>query len=256
MAVLDAPARATSGSPRETTRRNTLRAIVTGCGRSGTNYLAEILTVAGLRCGHERAFTVLGPREALDLDAESSWYAAPYLGEVDERTKVLHIVRHPARVVRSFFRIGLCATDPWHHFSFGRPALLVALKFNVRLHRYRQRWQSVMAHRELLWRHTTCMKERAEVDRLWAYWWQWNALVEAKAQQGRHAYLRVRLEDLDASLPRIRDFLELPSELERQPPANQKTGYRMRPMEWTPMPEEVRSLARLYGYGEEELEVR
>jgi hypothetical protein len=254
MAVLDAPARSASDASLDSMRGSSLRVIVTGCGRSGTNYLAEILNVAGLRCGHEKAFTVLGPREAPDLDAESSWYAAPYLGEVDGSTKVLHVIRHPARVVRSFFRIGLCATDPWHHFSFGRPAFLMALKFNVRLHRYRRRWQSVMAHRELLWNHTTCMKERAEVDRLWAYWWQWNALVEEKAEQGRHAYLRVRLEDLDASLPRIRDFLALSSELEPRPPVNQKTGYRMRPMEWTPMPEEVRSLARRYGYRDEELD--
>lgn len=246
--------RSAEPGPLDPVRGTPLRVIVTGCGRSGTNYMAEVLNAAGLRCGHERAFTVLGPRVTQDLDAESSWYAAPYLGHVNENTKVLHLVRHPSRVVKSFFRIGLCATDPWHHFSFGRPAFMVALKFNVRLHRYRQRWKSVMAHRSLLWEHTTCMKEPAEVDRLWAYWWQWNALVEEKATQGRHPYLRVRLEDLAASLPRISEFLELSAELAPQPPANQKTGYRMRPMDWTPMPEEARSLARRYGYDEEELD--
>jgi hypothetical protein len=230
-----------------------LKVIVTGCGRSGTNYMAEILDAAGLRCGHERVFTVLGPQPARELDAESSWYAAPYLDLQDESTKVLHIVRDPSRVVHSFFRIGLCATDPWHHFTFGRPAVMMALKFNVRWHRYRRRWQSVMAHRELLWNHTSCMKEPNEVDRLWGYWCQWNALVERKAAEGRHPYLRVRLEDLNASLPRIRDFLELPRALEPQPPANQKSGYRMRPVSWTPMPEDVTLLARRYGYTDDEM---
>lgn len=232
---------------------NRLRVIVTGCGRSGTTYMSEVLNAAGLRCGHERAFTVLGPRSRPDLDAESSWYAAPYLDRVDESTKVIHIVRNPSRVVHSFFRMGLCAVDPWHHYTFGRPPYMVALKFNVRLSRYRRRWQSVMAHRYLLWEHTTCMSEANEVDRLWGYWSQWNTLVERAAAQGRHAYLRVRLEDLDASLPLVRDFLELPAALEPQPAANQKPGYRMRVIDWTPMPDEVRSLARRYGYDEEEL---
>jgi hypothetical protein len=230
--------------------------IVTGCGRSGTNYVSEVLNAAELRCGHEKAFTVLGPQSSPELDAESSWYAAPFLDRVDERTKVLHLVRNPSWVVHSCFRMGLCAIDPWHHFTFGQPTFMLALRFNFRWYRYRDRWQSVMAHRHLLWKHTTCMKEPEEVDRLWGYWWQWNALVERTAAKGRHPYLRVRLEDLDASLPHIRDFLELPEELEPRPPANQKGGYRMRPIEWTPMPEEVRSLARRYGYHEDELAAR
>lgn len=244
-----------SGPGSDTVRDNNLQVIITGCGRSGTNYMAEVLSAAGLRCGHERAFTVLGPQTAPELEAESSWYAAPYLDRMDESTKVLHVARNPSRVVHSFYRIGLCAIDPWHHFTFGQPPFMLALKYNVRWHRYRRRWQSVMAHRYLLWEHTTCMQSSNEVDRLWGYWWQWNALVERTAANGRHPYLRVRLEDLDASLPRIRDFLGLPAELVPRPPANQKTGYRMRPIHWTPMPEEVRSLARRYGYGEGELAV-
>lgn len=237
-------------------RESRIRLIVTGCGRSGTTSLSDVLSAAGLRCGHEKVFTVFGPKEARGFDADSSWFAAPFLSTQPEDVRVIHLVRNPTRVVESFLRIGVCAVDPWHHFTFGRPLAYLALRYNVRWYRYRRRWQYVMAHRRLLAEHTTCLEKGNEVDRLWAYWWQWNSLVERGAESGRRPYLRVRLEDLDDSLPEIREFLDWPVELRSSRITNRKRGYRMRAVEWTPMPAEVRSLAQRYGYDDSELEVR
>ena len=255
--VLDRDAAPRTGGQRESDRspERALRLIVTGCGRSGTTSLSHVLNAAGLRCGHEHVFHASGPRQARGYDADSSWHAAPFLDTQPEDVRIIHLVRNPVRVVESFVRIGLCAIDPWHHFTFGRPFVYLALRYNVRWYWYRRRWQYVMAQRRVLAEHTTCMGKGKEVDRLWAYWWQWNSLVERGAASGRRPYLRVRLEDLDDSLPRIREFLDLPGELRSSGITNRKRGYRMRAVEWTPMPAEVRSLAQRYGYDESELEV-
>lgn len=113
-----------------------LRFVVTGTGRCGTVYLARLLTHLGVPCGHETVFDWRGlevarkrlaGEEELQLshcstvqlvsgswiqlpvwlkdietiEAESSYMAAPYLGEVANAT-IIHVVRNPLRVVNSF----------------------------------------------------------------------------------------------------------------------------------------------------------
>src|SRR5689334_5762287 len=87
------------------------RVLITGCARSGTGYLAALLTELGLECGHERVFaprTVRGstPTWPDGVRAESSWLAAPYLAHLPKGTAVVHLVRHPLAVMRSNLRIG------------------------------------------------------------------------------------------------------------------------------------------------------
>lgn len=75
-----------------------MRLIVTGAGCSGTKWAAKALTLAGVECGHERAYTPRGPRLDRALAAESSWCAAPYL---DGSVPTFLLVRNPLAVVRS-----------------------------------------------------------------------------------------------------------------------------------------------------------
>ena len=111
-----------------------LKYLITGTGRCGTVYLARLLTSVGIPCGHESIFDFNGwdiavmrmngekpvklsycsthkwenkewaaisewlPKE--DLQAESSYMAAPYIDKVDA-TKI-HVVRSPVKVVNSF----------------------------------------------------------------------------------------------------------------------------------------------------------
>lgn len=114
-----------------------LQYVVTGTGRCGTVYYARLLTALGFPCGHESVFnyqdlevakarlegvlpltlsgcsqtrwergqeTYLGPYVDKDnIVAESSYMAAPHLGhQYLLGAKIIHVVRHPVRVVNSF----------------------------------------------------------------------------------------------------------------------------------------------------------
>ena len=79
-----------------------IKVLVTGCGRSGTQYMTKALRTMGLRVGHERF------RE----DGIVSWYLAE-----DSRVKLfkdiigknpicyIHLVRHPLKVINSMYKI-------------------------------------------------------------------------------------------------------------------------------------------------------
>lgn len=110
-------------------RRAGLKFVVTGTGRSGTQYASELFKTAGLRCGHEAYFKTmpgpgeLGPvrsdrlrhirvpigrlrehrrRRALDLEGDASWMAAPRLEKFEGL--VFLQLRHPAKVARSLLQ--------------------------------------------------------------------------------------------------------------------------------------------------------
>jgi len=82
---------------------------IVGTGRSGTKYMSEMLTRSGYNCSHESYFTPKGPflrntQRSYKARADASWLAVPYLP--DSNIMVIHIVRHPLRVIRSFFNMG------------------------------------------------------------------------------------------------------------------------------------------------------
>lgn len=76
-----------------------IRLLITGTGRCGTMYMARLLTASGVPCGHEDVYTVAGIMARPDLEADSSWAAAPWLTGFSGT--VIHLVRHPMEVVRS-----------------------------------------------------------------------------------------------------------------------------------------------------------
>lgn len=113
--------------------------IVTGTGRSGTVYMARVLTSSGILCGHETIFDYTGlngakkrleeqqylylsiassitidPKDGTinhikwnpdvqNIVAESSYMAAPFLKEdLVKDAKIIHAVRNPIKVINSF----------------------------------------------------------------------------------------------------------------------------------------------------------
>lgn len=87
-----------------------MRIIVSGCGRSGTQYTANLLRALGLKGGHERVYRHdLEPdspdhaeikKRWEDSDFESSWLAAPFLEHIPPFTVVWHQLRDPLKVLR------------------------------------------------------------------------------------------------------------------------------------------------------------
>jgi hypothetical protein len=68
--------------------------LVTGAARSGTSYVAKVLTAAGIPACHE-----CSGREATFYDYEVSWLGAAYLHDYDGY--VVQLVRNPLDVIAS-----------------------------------------------------------------------------------------------------------------------------------------------------------
>jgi hypothetical protein len=176
-----------------------LQYVVTGTGRCGTVYLANLLTQCGLPCGHESIFTPWGLDEARarlegrsaihvsaisrescgdwlpDADAlvaDSSYLAAPFLGhDILKSAEIIHLVRHPMDVLNSFV-VGLnyfhqwVPPDVWHWFIYSH---LPELRLDY--HPF----------------------ERAAL-----YYVRWNRMIEQRSAGRR--YIRLQVENVPAEL--------------------------------------------------------
>ncbi len=181
------------------------RFIITGCGRSGTGYMATLLERLGCPCGHEALFNparlgwidssvvaqvsykvnrplggraFLTPEEFWEhrgdlwpdrVPGESSWLAVPYLACLPEGTIVLHQVRDPISVVRSLVRIKL----------FQRPRSPYTV--------FAEEFCEALRH-------------GSPLERSIHYWLEWNRMAEQARLLPGIRYFRYRLEDIDESL--------------------------------------------------------
>lgn len=139
-----------------------MKLIVTGCGRTGTQYLAKLLQAAGVKAGHERVYNAgeFPDRAAFQVnDVEVSWWAAPWLDPLSESCTIWHLVRHPLKSLRCWVKHRL-------------------LKDNCNSGRF--------VHGILPETVTGTDLERAV-----AYLVQWNLMVEERARE------RFRVEDLN-----------------------------------------------------------
>lgn len=75
---------------------------VVGTGRSGTGYVAALLGVNGVTCGHEGWWRPDGTGDRMPgLEGDSSWLALPDIESGVWTGPVAHVVRHPVATVRS-----------------------------------------------------------------------------------------------------------------------------------------------------------
>lgn len=85
------------------------RFVVVGSGRSGTGFIAHVLTAAGIPTGHEAWWNPLGERQE-GLVGDASWCAVPELAKYDGL--VWHQTRHPLAVIAS-----LAAAPLWGPYA-------------------------------------------------------------------------------------------------------------------------------------------
>lgn len=112
--------------------------LVTGCGRSGTQFTWKILNSLGIDVGHE----VMRENGTVDWTAVS--WEAEKLNQFD---LILHQVRHPLKVIAS-----------WHEVSESHPAGEWAWSF--------------------LYQVLRLQKEMPLLEKLMVYWLQWNLRAE------------------------------------------------------------------------------
>jgi len=150
--------------------------LITGCGRSGTQFTSKVLCALGIPCGHEyifnpEAFTSGNISWPPEFEGDSSWLAAPFVGQLPSSITLFHQVRGPLEVVRSLLRLGL--------FSQGEP---------------------YKAYSDFVRSHTPGVFQGDEVERCFRYWLHWNGLIEEVAERGGRELVRYRIEDMDVDL--------------------------------------------------------
>lgn len=224
-----------------------LRCLIVGCGRSGTGFLSHAVSLSGTPCGHEDVFQVSGINDASPLEIECSWYAVPHLSKLSRATKILHLVRNPESVIKSFYRIGLFAPTIAQHASCGQPKRF-AKTLITDPSAFIDRIRHVRAHRNFFREHTDLMDIPDEIARANRYWSLWNTTIENYASRSGADYLRVRLEDINARYSEMSAFLELPSLSLQHQEKNAKLFYARAEPEQLWLSPEVKLLARQYGY--------
>lgn len=169
-----------------------MRFIVTGASRSGTTYVAELLTAAGLRCGHETVwqwdnhYRPIASRSD-DFDGDSSYIPAPAAPRLAARLVIVHLVRPPLDVIRSIVGIA-------RHHPVWRPWITDNAAPNP--------WIRFVDH------HAGVLAYPPGPQRAAAYWLRWNELVEPWAQ------LRWPLAAIDTdNIARLAELASLPIEV-------------------------------------------
>ncbi len=187
--------------------------VVTGCPRSGTHYLSEVLTRVGLICRHEAVF---GP-SARSFDGfggahgDSSWLAVPFLAQLPADAVVLHQTRHPLEVVRSLLGIGFLEdVSAWRD---GLERARASLRWRARtllagplgLPDSDLGPRPLGAFRRFVVDHAPeVFDEPTPAERALRLWVSWNRAATAGSAT-LMGYRRYRIEDLDGAL--LRDLL-------------------------------------------------
>jgi len=139
--------------------------IVTGCPRSGTAFMARLLTEGGISCNHEFFYGMPGISIVRNKAiAEASWLAVPYL-ERDKKAwdaKVIHIIRNPLKQISSLAHMH-CLED--YNFEANPYTFFKGL-------------------------HLPRLKRHGLLDRYIYFWIKWNLWAE------KYADLTYRLEDI------------------------------------------------------------
>jgi hypothetical protein len=84
-----------------------MKAVITGCGRSGTQTMARVLQNLFVDATHETVFHQNHSEEEIKKridegksEVEVSWLAAPYLHLLYPDIKIVHLIRNPLHVIR------------------------------------------------------------------------------------------------------------------------------------------------------------
>lgn len=185
-------------------KKNRLKFLVTGIGRSGTVFMARLLTSAGIMCGHESIFSHEGLEEAVrklqhqariytshvslactekwyvsyHQIAESSYLSAPFLQEdILSNVKIIHLIRNPLKVISS------------HCFDVNF--------FVDNLH---------APYHEFVYKHLPELKKiDNHIEKCTAYYIWWNELIENNLKDKKHLKLKVE----NANSPELFSFLNV-----------------------------------------------
>lgn len=90
--------------------------VIVGTGRSGTGFIASLLSAGGVKTGHEGWWNPTGRRDLM-LEGDASWCAAFELD--DYRGRAFHQIRDPLLTLRSFASTEVAPhrrANPWYEY--------------------------------------------------------------------------------------------------------------------------------------------
>lgn len=176
-----------------------LKFIVASTGRCGSVYFARFLTSVGIPCNHECVFkregfardrikrpitSVVSRREGLQDSpnpmAESSLFSVPFLNlPLFNKTKLIHLVRHPLKVVTSF---------------------------SLDLKTFSNEWNTLNPNH--MFKHYLSLDNcRNAIECACKYYVEWNKKIEIACKSHKFHFHRIEDEISDS----LFEFLEIPS---------------------------------------------
>lgn len=163
------------------------RLLITGCGRSGTLYAAQLWQSLGLDIRHERP---VPPNGVMGADGAASWFMAADDPEPPSGPSiinytfdvVIHQVRHPLKVIASTAQFIL---------QHGKRAPTYIERHVPETKLSPEEQQRLDFKQQLILKASR-------------YWYHWNVMAEAKADK------IVRVEDLKLELPGLCDLVGIP----------------------------------------------
>lgn len=222
--------------------------IVTGCGRSGTGYIASRIHETGVMCGHENVFTTKGFQGWQNFQGDVSWLAVPFLEEVNGETPILHIVRNPKYVVKSFYRLGLFSPFSWRNYIINTDPIFILKYFFLKPNNIYKRYVNTINYIKYMQKYMPFLTSQNEIDNIWKYWVEWNLKCEEVANKNSLPYLRIRIEDIDDKWDEISKHLNLNLNIMCGKKTNSKVYYKRKDIEISHIPMEVKTLGLKYGY--------
>ena len=156
--------------------------IVTATQRSGTKTMSELLGIK-----HENRFdpllTTTKVKALKRIDSEVSWLAAPFLKHLRNH-KIIHLTRHPLRVINSIVGIQFFNKSIAHHTPY----------------------------RDFVYKYSQVDPNAKDIAQAMQYWTLWNTMIEP------YAHARIRIEDIKTKIhlnsrPRadIQSYQDLPT---------------------------------------------
>jgi hypothetical protein len=206
-----------------------LKYIVTGTGRCGTLFFANLLTSMGIPCSHEAIFTPYGLSFVNDIlnekrkirnseisdfqadnllqhdhvVADSSYMAAPFLNHFD--SEVIHLVRDPIKVIGSF--IG----TRFNFFPNNEPTFNEALPKNI-------------LYENFIFKNLPELSSfSSQLDRACFYYIKWNQMIE----KSNKVKLFLRIED---GIENLKKFFNFKGSCYNNPNCNSFKDYSLK---WT-----------------------
>lgn len=164
--------------------------VVTGCGRSGTTYMSELLSKLDISCTHEKIFpqkigNLRNYHKLLLLKffsfvpwdngaiGEAAWEAAPFIKYLPKNIYIFHQVRHPLEYIKSREAKGIT------YFPL----------------RNKYTPNQIITNND---ENINNLPIEQKVEYLAKFWIDWNLLVEANSFS--HSYSRYKMEDINSEL--------------------------------------------------------